>query len=113
MQKRKLFYYSVCVLLLINSVPLQGCSKYSVTTSQKDPADIYFKQKVAASFFWGAVNKPHRVVDSTCGSAGLDEVKISTNLAYSLLHVVTLGIVNIVKVQWKCHKPAPVIGYQP
>ena len=113
MTKRKISCYLISTLLLFNSIIIQGCSKYTVTTSQKDPADVYYKQKVMASYFWGTVNNPHRTVDSTCGSAGLDEVRITTNLGYSLLHVVTLGIVNVVKVQWKCHKPAPVVGYHP
>lgn len=113
MQKRKFFCYLVSVMLVMNGMALQSCSKYTVTTSQKDPADIHYKQKIMASYFWGTINNPHRTVDSTCGSAGIDEVKITTNFGYSLIHVVTLGIVNIVKVQWKCHKPAPIVGYQP
>ena len=113
MRKRRFFCYLVSATLVMNAIAIQGCSKYTVTTSQKDPADVYYKQKTMASYFWGTVNNPHRAVDSTCGSAGLDEVKITTNLGYSLINVVTLGIVGIVKVQWKCHKPAPVVGYQP
>ena len=113
MVKRKICYYLLSTMLLLNGIIIPGCSKYTVTTSQKDPADVYYKQKIMTSYFWGTVNNPHRAVDSTCGSAGLDEVKITTNVGYSLLHVVTLGIVHVVKVQWKCHKPAPVVGYQP
>ncbi|MDQ6608257.1 MAG: hypothetical protein M3Y85_00330 [Bacteroidota bacterium] len=113
MQKRNLLSCLIFIMLAGSGMPLQGCSKYTVTTSEKDPADIYYKQKIAASYFWGIVNKPHRVVDTTCGTAALDEVRITTNIGYSLLHVVTLGIVNIVKVEWKCHKPAPVVGFQP
>jgi hypothetical protein len=113
MQKKTFFCYLVSAMLAMNGMALQSCSKYTVTTSQKDPADIHYKEKTMASYFWGTVNNPHRTVDSTCGSAGLDEVRITTNLGYSIIHVVTLGIVNIVKVQWKCHKPAPIVGHQP
>ena len=113
MVKRKICCYLLSIMLLLNGIIIPGCSKYTVTTSQKDPADVYYKQKIMTSYFWGTVNNPHRAVDSTCGSAGLDEVKITTNVGYSLLHVVTLGIVHVMKVKWKCHKPAPVVGYQP
>lgn len=113
MFKARLFSFLLCATLLAAAAPLQSCSKYTVTTNQQDPADSYYKQKIMASYFWGLINKPGRVVDSTCGPAGLDEVKVVNNFGYSLIHVVTLGIVNVVKLQWKCHKPAPVVGFQP
>ena len=112
MKKAKCISYSI-YLLLIYCMPVQSCSKYTVTTSQKNPADIYYKKKVTASYFWGIINKPQSVVDTACGKAGLSEVKYTTNMGYSLVHVVTLGIVNLVKVEWKCQKEEPVIGYQP
>ena len=111
MKKAKLT--SCLYFLLIYSVPQQSCSKYTVTTSQKDPADIHYKRKVAASYFWGIINKPHSMIDTTCGKAGLSDVKFTTNLGYSLLHVVTLGIVNLVRVEWKCQKEEAVIGFHP
>lgn len=113
MIRTKLAPFLLCSMLFTSSSLLLSCSKYTVITGQRDPADSYYKEKVTASYFWGLVNKPDRVVDTTCGSAGLDEVKLNTNLGYSIIHVATLGIVNIVKVQWKCHKPAPVVGFQP
>lgn len=113
MIKAKLLSFFFGAMLATVVLPVQSCSKYTVTTSQSDPADSYYKQRVTASYFWGLVNNPGRVVDSTCGSAGLDEVKVVNNLGYSLIHVATLGMVNIVKLQWKCHKPEPVIGFQP
>jgi hypothetical protein len=113
MRKAKLISCSLYLLLIIYFVPLQGCSKYPVTTSQKNPADVQYKEKVAATYFWGIINKPHTVIDTTCGTAGLAEVKITTNLGYSLLNIVTLGIVNLVKIEWKCQKEAPLIGRQP
>ncbi|HET7898728.1 MAG TPA: hypothetical protein VFL47_13685 [Flavisolibacter sp.] len=111
MIKAKLFSFFVGTAIL--SLPMQSCSKYTVTTSQQDPADSYYKEKVTASYFWGLINNPGRLVDTSCGSAGLDEVKVVNNLGYSLIHVATLGIVNIVRLQWKCHKPEPVVGFQP
>lgn len=102
-------FHSVIVILVFTTF---GCSKYTVTTTENNPADIAFKQKVITSLWWGKVNHPQRLVDS-CGNAGLDEVKISSNIGYSLLHIVTLGIVHKVKVEWKCHKPCSDIGFKP
>lgn len=112
--KKRLFSGSGFFLVLfLYLMPAQSCSKYTVTTSQKDPADIHYKSKVAASYFWGIINKPHFIIDTACGKAGLSDVKFTTNVGYSLLHIATLGIVNLVKVEWKCQKEAPVIGFQP
>ena len=94
------------------TVATTGCSRYTVTTTENNPADVAFKQKVITSLWWGKINKPQRLVDS-CGNAGLDEVKISSNIGYSLLHIFTLGIVHKVKVEWKCHKPCSEIGFKP
>lgn len=113
MKKVKLISCSFYLFLVLYGVPLQSCSKYTITTSQKNPADVYYKKRVAASYFWGIVNKPQSVVDTACGSAGLSDVKFTTNFGYSLLNVVTLGMVNVVRVEWKCQKEAPVIGQQP
>lgn len=113
MKKAKLVSCGFYFVLLAYCVPMQSCSKYTVTTTGKNPADIHYKSKVAASYFWGIINNPHSVTDSTCGKAGLSDVKFTTNFGYSLLHIVTLGIVNLVRVEWKCQKEEPVIGFKP
>lgn len=92
-------------------LPLHSCSKYTVTTTQKLPADNVYKRKVSATYFWGIINKPHSVIDTTCGKGGLSEVKVISNPGYSLINIASLGIVHLVKVEWKCQKEAPVIGY--
>jgi len=103
------FIFSFSMLFL--SMSMQSCSKYIVTTTE-NPADIVYKKKVMVTSFWGARNKPQWIAD-TCGHAGLAEVKMTTNFGYSLISVVSLGFVNLVKVEWKCHKPCPAIGFQP
>jgi hypothetical protein len=113
MKKVKFLFPFVFSLAVIGiGTNIQGCSKYTITTTEHNPADVYFKKKVIASYFWSKWNYPQRLADS-CGDAGLDEIKITTNLGYSLLHVVTLGCVSLVKVEWKCHKPCSPIGFQP
>ena len=104
---------SVYLLLIVYGTSLQSCSKYTVTTSQRNPADLIYKKRVAASYLWGIINKPHSVVDTTCGRGGLSEVKVTSNFGYSLIHVATLGIVHLVKIETKCQKEPPIIGQQP
>ena len=102
----------IMIPLLLCTTVSPGCAKYTVTTTEYNPADVAYKKKVLTSTWWGKVNKPQRLVDS-CGSAGLDEVKIKTNLGQSLLHLVTLGFLNKVTVEWKCHQPCTPVGFQP
>src|SRR5688572_10772594 len=111
MRKAKLVSCSLYLFLVVYCLPVQSCSKYTVTTSQKIHADVYYKKKVAVTYLWGIINKPHSVIDTTCGKAGLSEVKVTTHLGYSLVSVATLGIVNLVRVEWKCQKEEPVIGH--
>ena len=113
MKKAKLVSCCFYLSLIVFCIPVQSCSKYTLTTSQKNPADIHYKKKVVTSYLWGILNKPQNVIDTACGKAGLSDVKITSNIGYSLLHVVTLGIVNMVKMEWKCQKEEPVIGFQP
>jgi hypothetical protein len=112
---KKTFFISFIFysFLLVQVTSLESCAKYTVTTSYKNPADVVYKKKVAASYFWGIVNKPQSIIDTTCGHAGLSEVKVTSNIGYSLIHVVTLGIVHLVKIEYKCQKEPPVIGQQP
>lgn len=109
---RPLSFFTFLILLFFLSAGNQSCSKYTVTTTENNPADATFKKTVITSTWWGKVNKPQRLVDS-CGNAGLDEVKITTNIGYSLLHIVTLGFLNKMKVEWKCHQPCTRVGFQP
>ena len=113
MKKSFLFSLNISFIIIINVSTLPGCSKYTVTTTQKNPSDIVYKKFHGASYFWGIINKPQTIVDTTCGRAGLSEVKVTSNFGYSLIHVVTLGIVHLVTIECKCQKEPPIIGEQP
>jgi hypothetical protein len=108
MKKTLLLPVFISVFLLSNS--MQSCSKYTVTTNYNNTADLVYQKRVATTYFWGIVNKPHTVVDTTCGKCGLSEVKVTSGLGYSVINVVTLGIVHIVRIETKCQKDPPVIG---
>jgi hypothetical protein len=104
--------YLLCFLSI--TFFLVSCASYTVTTSRNDKADVQPKTQVLTSYLWGALNKPKiGVVDTTCGTAGLERVVISTNFGYTLLQIVTLGVVSKVKVQWLCQKQEPEVGYKP
>ena len=103
----------LCISVFIISNGLQSCSKYTVTTRYNNTADLVYQKRIATTYLWGIVNKPHTVVDTTCGKCGLSEVKVTSGIGYSLINVVTLGIVHIVKIETKCQKDPPLIGQEP
>lgn len=89
---------------------LQSCYHYRVLNTVNDPASVQYHEKVMWSYCWGLVNKPGNFTVPDCTNSSIDEVRISSNLATSLLTVITLGFVSPVKVEWKCHKPCQKIG---
>ena len=71
------------------------------------------------NLFWGLAIKPKNGLNPpNCAApdpaVGFHEVRVTTNLGYSIITVVTLGIWSPMKVEWQCAKPCvpdtPVIG---
>ena len=89
------------LILLILIIGLQGCYHFRVTTPNPDPATDY-EHRTMHSYFWGLVQETQPADD--CLSNSLDEVEVSTNLGYSLISVVTLGIWVPMDVRWRCGK---------
>lgn len=105
---KKILLYST--VMLVYMMPMMGCAKYTVAPAYQNTADVVYKKTVAKSYFWGIINKPHTIKDTTCGKAGLSEVKVTSGIGYSIINVVSLGIVHLVKIECKCQKEPPVIG---
>jgi hypothetical protein len=113
MKKTCILSIAIYLLIIFCSTGLQSCSKYTVTTSYRNTSDIIYKKRIATSYLWGILNKPSTIIDTTCSKCGLSEVKITSGIGYSIINVVTLGIVHIVKIETKCQKDLPLIGEQP
>jgi hypothetical protein len=94
---------------LIFVVFVQSCYHYRVLSTVSDPSNEYSK-KILWSYCWGLVNNPQQFVVPNCDRDAIDEVRITTNFGYSLITVVTVGILCPVKVEWKCHKPCQRVG---
>jgi hypothetical protein len=112
-----MFRYYPCFVkmvspLIVASVLFSSCYTYKVST-QAQPGGEY-STITAHAFFWGLVQKPkdyiHTSVCDSLGVTGVSEVVVKTNLGYSLITVVTLGIWSPVKVKWKCSKPCKKTG---
>jgi hypothetical protein len=98
------------IIILVITFTLQSCYHYRVVNTVNDPASVQYHQKVLWSYCWGLVNSPETFTIPDCENSGIDEVRITTSFASSLLTIGTLGIVCPVKVEWKCHKPCQRVG---
>jgi hypothetical protein len=98
------------IIILVVTFTLQSCYHYRVVNTVNDPASVQYHQKVLWSYCWGLVNSPETFTIPDCENSGIDEVRITTSFANSLLTIGTLGIVCPVKVEWKCHKPCQRVG---
>ena len=74
------------------------------------PATEYERQTVWA-LGWGLYQQSPDI--DNCQGQDLYEVTMSTNLAYALLTVATLGLVAPMAVKWKCAKAQPTEGDLP
>ena len=64
-----------------------------------------WRRKTLHSFLWGAVRQDLPVDNCTLGDGsrtGIEEVKVSTNLAYASATILTIGIWSPVHVAWRC-----------
>jgi hypothetical protein len=60
-------------------------------------------QKTVWILFWGWNQENIRPAD--CVGNGFAEVRVSTNLAFALISVASLGFAQPITIQWKCAKP--------
>jgi hypothetical protein len=78
-----------------------GCYHYRITPARSVPADDGHSATMH-SLFWGLVQSEAR--EPECQGNGAAEVVATTNLGYTLLAVVTLGIWSPLELTWRCAK---------
>ena len=91
---------------------LSSCYSYRINTHAQPGTE--FNSVTAHSFFWGLVQNPKEITTPICDSLnanGVALVRVTTNLGYSLITVLTLGIWCPMKIEWKCSKPCQVTGH--
>lgn len=101
------------ILLLICLLSLTSCYTYRVATRAQAGTEMN-RRVVANSFFWGLVQSPKEIATPICDSLninGMAVVQVKSNLGYSLITVLTLGIWSPMQIEWKCSKPCQVVGH--
>ena len=86
--------------------PLSGCYHYRVSAPQVANLDEG-RSETKWAFFWGLVQEPETDTSCVCKNNGLKEATASTNLAYLLLGVASLGIAVPTELEYVCGKPPP------
>ncbi len=97
------------LFLLVALLGAPACYHYRVQAPQPNPATEAQKETRWA-FFWGLVQDKEWRADLCQPSNALDEVKVSTNLGYAMLTVVTLGIVSPMNLEYRCAKQPSEAG---
>jgi len=97
---------SSIVAVLAASLVLTSCYHYR-THAPGYPGVTEGGGTTVGSYLWGIFNN-EPVVD--CNDQALAEVTVVDNVGYTLLTVVTLGIVNLKQVEWKCARANPTTG---
>ncbi|MBX3192419.1 MAG: hypothetical protein KF819_35840 [Labilithrix sp.] len=87
-------------------VALSGCYHARVRPQNSAPAEEP-RSATRHAIFWGLGQSAP--VEPDCKGNGLAEVRASTNLGYTLLTVVTLGIWAPSEIQWTCAKDRVVV----
>jgi Bor protein len=83
-----------------------GCYHTRVFTNGQ-PATAY-TQKTVHSLFWGLVQQNVEPPSTdNCVSNAMQEVRVTTNLGYAFLTVVTLGLWSPMEIEWRCAKQLP------
>jgi hypothetical protein len=96
---------TAAVLLVALLLPYaSGCATYRASpTGTGGAAPTVAGKRTVWNLAWGLVSTPAAYVDN-CHDQPLAEVTVKSNLAFSILTVVTLGLVAPAVVEWKCGK---------
>src|SRR6478609_1318962 len=93
------------LLAVLLSLASSGCYAYHITGNRVPPA-TEARSETQVAYVWGFV-QPNDIVPPNCPkNVPLAEVTARTNLGYAFLTVVTLGIVSIHELEWRCAKPS-------
>lgn len=87
---------------------LTGCWYHRVEVPSPVTGATEYESATHWSFAWGAFQREAQ--PANCNGQALKEVKVSSNLGFALITVVTLGLVAPERISWKCARPRLVEG---
>jgi hypothetical protein len=99
----------IVVCLGVLGLLVTGC--YHYRTEAPGVAGIPgtdYEGEVVWSLAWGLVQENPQ--PPACNNQPLSEVRVTSNFAFSLLTILSLGFASPAQVEWKCAKPRPGTG---
>ena len=85
-----------------------GCAHYVLQVPEPNPTGQTW-QKTYVVYFWGILEK-EKIARECDVTNALDMVRVKDNLAYDLVSVLTLGIVQPIVVEYKCSAGEAEVG---
>ena len=101
-----LFQRVIMFTLFLSLFCTTRCYHYRVIAPESNPLNEY-EAKTVHNLFWGMLQTRPVSPPSCASSNGLHDVRVTSNLGYSVLTVVTLGIWCPMKIEWRCARPCP------
>ncbi len=104
------FFAALCVALLLTG---SSCFHYRVAAPGPERPATDYKGKMAHAYLWGMFQKPNPITPDNCpDGVDLYDVRVTTNYAYLLVSVLSLGIWVPMEIEWRCaKKPSPDFGF--
>jgi hypothetical protein len=101
MERRMHPYSTLRIIVLVLWLAVPACYRNTVEVPRRDPVTEW-RGKTVHSLFWGLVKSRDPVAENCAPSNALDSVRNNSNLGYSLLTVITLGIWSPTRLEWRC-----------
>jgi hypothetical protein len=89
--------------MLFASLSSSACYHYHIHGTRVTPSTEP-RSETQVAYFWGLVQPPDVAPDNCPPKVPLAEVTVHTNLGHILIGTVTLGIVSIQQIEWRCAK---------
>jgi len=98
-----IFYTFLFILIVIS---LSSCYSHRLIASP-DPESIIPHERTSWSFFWGLIEPKYTSAECPEEMNSISDVVIKDNILNNALNVVTIGMVNPVRLEWNC-SPEPI-----
>ena len=100
----------MCVILS-SLLLLQGCAYHRLVVAQPNPADQRYHAVESNALGWGAIEQ--QSVANQCPTNLLSEVRVRTSLLEALGTVLTLGLWQPARMEYRCSKNPTQVGEIP
>ena len=95
-------------IILSSLLLLQGCAYHRLVVAQPNPPDQRYHQVQSSALGWGAIEQTS--VASQCPTNLLSEVRVRTSFLEALGTVLSLGLWQPSRMEYRCSKNPTNVG---